>query len=58
MIGSTANIVALGMMEKRYRTRINFMEWFRVGLAAGTTACLIAWLALLVTGPRVPGAQA
>jgi Na+/H+ antiporter NhaD/arsenite permease-like protein len=51
MIGSTANIVALGMMEKRYRSRINFIEWFRVGLAAGLTACLIAWLALLVTGP-------
>jgi Na+/H+ antiporter NhaD/arsenite permease-like protein len=51
MIGSTANIVALGMMEKRYRSRISFIEWFRVGMAAGFTACLIAWLALLVTGP-------
>lgn len=58
MIGSTANIVALGMMEKRYRTRINFLEWFRVGLAAGATACLIAWLALLVTGPLMLGVQA
>ena len=58
MIGSTANIVALGMMEKRYRTRINFLEWFRVGLAAGATACLVAWLLLLVTGPLMPGAQA
>jgi Na+/H+ antiporter NhaD/arsenite permease-like protein len=57
MIGSTANIVALGMMEKRYRTRINFLEWFRVGLAAGVTACLIAWLALQVTGPLMPGVQ-
>jgi Na+/H+ antiporter NhaD/arsenite permease-like protein len=53
MIGSTANIVALGMMEKRYRTRIVFLEWFRVGLAAAFTACLIAWLALLVTGPMM-----
>jgi Na+/H+ antiporter NhaD/arsenite permease-like protein len=58
MIGSTANIVALGMMEKRYRTRIDFLEWFRVGLAAGVTACLIAWLALLVTGPLMLGVQA
>jgi len=57
MIGSTANIVALGMMEKRYRTRINFLEWFRVGLAVGATACLIAWLALLVTGPLMLGRQ-
>lgn len=57
MIGSTANIVALGMMEKRYRTRINFIEWFRVGFAAGLVACVIAWLALLVTSPLMISAQ-
>lgn len=51
MIGSTANIVALGMLEKRYRIRINFLEWFRVGLLAGFVACLVAWLLLSVTGP-------
>ncbi len=51
MIGSTANIVALGMLEKRYRTRILFMEWFRVGLATGLVASLVAWLALMFTGP-------
>ena len=53
MIGSTANIVALGMMEKRYRTRIFFMEWFKVGLAAGFVASLVAWLALMVTAPMM-----
>lgn len=51
MIGSTANIVALGMVEKRYRLRIYFLEWFRVGLVAGAVACLVAWLCLLVTAP-------
>nr|MBS0019681.1 CBS domain-containing protein [Gammaproteobacteria bacterium] len=51
MIGSTANIGALGMVEKRYRLRIHFLEWFRVGLAAGLVASLVAWLCLLVTGP-------
>lgn len=51
MIGSTANIVALGMLEKRYRTRITFLEWFRVGLGAGFVAGFVAWLALLVTSP-------
>jgi Na+/H+ antiporter NhaD/arsenite permease-like protein len=51
MIGSTANIVALGMLEKRYRIHINFLEWFRVGLLAGFVACLVAWLLLSVTGP-------
>jgi Na+/H+ antiporter NhaD/arsenite permease-like protein len=53
MIGSTANIVALGMLEKRYRTRIVFLEWFRVGLAAGLVAGLVAWAALLLTGPMM-----
>ncbi len=51
MIGSTANIVALGMLEKRYRTRITFIEWFRVGLGAGFVAGFTAWLALQFTGP-------
>lgn len=55
MIGSTANIVALGMLEKRYRIHTNFFEWFRVGLAAGLTATLIAWIALSVTGPLMTG---
>ena len=56
MIGSTANIVALGMLEKRYRSRILFLEWFRAGLAAGVVASLVAWLALTVTAPlMIPG---
>jgi Na+/H+ antiporter NhaD/arsenite permease-like protein len=53
MIGSTANIVALGMLEKRYRTRILFLEWFRVGLASGFVAAFLAWLALLFAGPMM-----
>jgi len=55
MIGSTANIVALGMLEKRYRTRIVFLEWFQVGLATGFIATLVSWLALLVTTPLMSG---
>jgi Na+/H+ antiporter NhaD/arsenite permease-like protein len=55
MIGSTANIVALGMLEKRYRIHMYFFEWFRVGLAAGLIACIIAWSVLLVTGPLMTG---
>jgi Na+/H+ antiporter NhaD/arsenite permease-like protein len=55
MIGSTANIVALGMLEKRYRIRIHFFEWFRVGLAAGLIASVVAWMVLSVTGPLMTG---
>jgi Na+/H+ antiporter NhaD/arsenite permease-like protein len=41
MIGSTANIVALGMLENRYRAHIRFIEWLKVGLLAGFVACVI-----------------
>ncbi len=51
MIGSTANIVALGMLEKRYRTRITFVEWLKIGMITGVLACVIACVALLITGP-------
>ena len=47
MNGSTANIVALGMLEKRYRALIAFPEWFKVGSLAGMVACLVAWLGLI-----------
>ena len=57
MIGSTANIVALGMLEKRYRTRITFLEWFGVGLGAGFVAGFVAWLALLFTSPLMLAGQ-
>jgi len=58
MIGSTANIVALGMLEKRYRINIKFFEWFKVGLVIGLISCLIAWGALIITGPKMPEREA
>ncbi len=51
VIGSTANIVALGMMDKRYRTQISFVKWFRFGALVGVVTCVIAWLALLLMAP-------
>lgn len=44
VIGSTANIVALGMMEKRYRAHIGFMEWIKIGVIIGTVTCGTAWV--------------
>lgn len=46
MIGSTANIVAIGMLEKRYRVHIYFIEWLKIGLVMGVLACVIAWGAI------------
>ncbi len=47
-IGSTANIVALGMLEKHSGARIGFFEWLKVGLFAGFVTCAVATLVILV----------
>ena len=57
MIGSTANIVALGMAEKRYRTSIKFFEWLKVGLVVGIISCLISWASLAFLADRMPTRQ-
>ncbi len=57
MIGSTANIVAIGMAEKRYRTSIKFFEWLKVGLVAGIISCLIAWASITMMATRMPTKQ-
>jgi Na+/H+ antiporter NhaD/arsenite permease-like protein len=57
MIGSTANIVALGMLEKRYRTSIHFIEWLKVGAIVGLATCAIAWAGVAVLAPRMPTVQ-
>lgn len=43
VIGSTANIVALGMMEKRYRSHVGFTEWLKIGGIIGGITCCSAW---------------
>ena len=47
LVGSTANIVALGILEKEKKIRITFFSWFWVGLVVGVVTTLIVWLALL-----------
>ena len=54
MIGSTANIVALGMLEKRCRLHIAFFEWLKVGLLIGIVSCLIAWGGIFLLKPYMP----
>jgi Na+/H+ antiporter NhaD/arsenite permease-like protein len=46
-IGSTANIVALGILEKERKIRINFVGWLKLGLVIGVASMAIAYLALL-----------
>lgn len=47
LVGSTANIVALGILEKESNIRVTFFRWFRVGLGVGIVTTGIIWLALL-----------
>lgn len=46
MIGSTANIIALGLLEKHYRIKINFFEWLKAGLTVGFLTILISYVFL------------
>jgi Na+/H+ antiporter NhaD/arsenite permease-like protein len=47
LIGSTANIVALGILEKEKNIRMTFFRWFWVGLTVGVATTAVVWLALV-----------
>ena len=41
-IGSTANLVAISMLGKRYSIKVAFLEWLKVGLVVGLVSCAVA----------------
>jgi len=47
MVGSTANIVALGLLEKRMNYHMKFFKWFWIGLLGGVIPMIVANLILL-----------
>lgn len=47
LVGSTANIVALGILEKERAIRISFFRWLGIGLTVGLVTTAIVWIALL-----------
>jgi Na+/H+ antiporter NhaD/arsenite permease-like protein len=47
LIGSTANIVVLGILEKEKGVRMTFFRWFWIGLVVGLVTTTIVWVALL-----------
>ncbi|MCX5704833.1 MAG: SLC13 family permease [Candidatus Omnitrophica bacterium] len=47
LIGSTANIVALGILEKEKNIRMTFLRWFGIGLTVGVLTTCVIWLALV-----------
>ena len=54
MIGSTANIVAVGVMERRRLGEITFGEWLKAGTLVAVPTLVIATLLLLVQLPLMP----
>ena len=48
MIGSTANIVALGLIEKNKEVKIDFFAWLKLGFFIGVLGMAIAVAAILL----------
>jgi Na+/H+ antiporter NhaD/arsenite permease-like protein len=47
LIGSTANIVAIGLLEKEKHIRIKFFDWLKIGLVIGLLTTGLVWAILL-----------
>ena len=54
MIGSTANIVALGMLEKHGGHQVSFFQWLKIGFICTVLSGAIAVGALLMLTPKMP----
>ncbi len=54
MIGSTANIVALGMLEKHGGHKVSFFQWLKIGFLCTLVSGAIAVGALLLLTPKMP----
>src|SRR3989338_6145840 len=58
LIGSTANIVAVGLLERRKLGTITFAQWLRPGLIVAITTMVIAHLLVLAQLSLMPHAVA
>ena len=47
MIGSTANIVALGIVEKKLNVKISFSQWLKVGFLVGFLSMLVSYFMII-----------
>ncbi len=47
LVGSTANIVALGILEKEKNIHMTFFRWFWIGLTVGVATTTVVWIALI-----------
>ena len=58
MIGSTANIVALGMLEKKSPTRMTFFRWFKIGILCSVVSGAIVVAGILILEKAMPDREA
>lgn len=58
VIGSTANIVAMGMLEKETGGHITFMQWLKPGLIVSIVTIVISMALLYAQIHLMPGAPA
>jgi len=54
VIGSTANIVAMGMLEKEYDQHIPFMDWLKPGFIVSLITLMIALFLIHMQLPSMP----
>ncbi len=54
VIGSTANIVAMGMLEKEFGMNIKFMDWLKPGIIVSTVTIVIALFLIHLQIPLMP----
>ena len=47
-IGSTANLVAISMLGKKYSIKVAFLEWLKVGVLVGAVSCAVATAVVLL----------
>jgi len=52
MIGSTANIVALGTLEKSQNLSVRFFDWLKIGLFVGIVTILLSGVGILLLSSR------
>ena len=55
LIGSTANIVVLGLLERQERRSVGFMEWFWPGAVTAIPSLILATLLLYLQLPLMIG---
>jgi len=51
MVGSTANIMAIGLLEKREHTSLSLREWIGLGLFVSVITVLLGQVAMLLRYP-------